>query len=339
MKKHDYAIFIGRFQPIHSGHIKIIEEGLKLANKVLILVGSYEEPRSIKNPFTYNERKTLIVNALAPTIMKNIIIKPIYDFLYDEDNWIKHVNEVILNKIKNHKAVMIGYEKDDSSYYLKKFPQYGFLSIRTDINISSTTIRKKMFLKQFDMCTEYNKLPKIKNKLTKLLSFDFFSDLQKEYEYINNYKEQWKCSPYPPIFVTGDSIVLHRGKILLIKRKNIPGIGLWALPGGFIEKDEYIHDGIKRELIEETSIDQQLINNTLRSIHVYDKPSRSLRGRIITHVGIFYLDSEINNNKEIGIKAGDDAIQVKWWPLENLTRNMMFNDHLHIIENIIKNHL
>jgi nicotinamide-nucleotide adenylyltransferase len=58
------ALFVGRFQPLHMGHLKVIKWILKKYRKVFIIVGSSQESRTEDNPFTFEERKEMIENTL-----------------------------------------------------------------------------------------------------------------------------------------------------------------------------------------------------------------------------------------------------------------------------------
>ena len=51
-KKYDTLVFIGRFQPVHNAHLEIIRRATTLARQVVIIVGSANQPRTYKNPFT-----------------------------------------------------------------------------------------------------------------------------------------------------------------------------------------------------------------------------------------------------------------------------------------------
>lgn len=59
------ALFIGRFQPIHKGHLKIIKDILEELDEVVIGMGSAQEDYTLKNPFTANERRDMIAAALG----------------------------------------------------------------------------------------------------------------------------------------------------------------------------------------------------------------------------------------------------------------------------------
>ena len=50
------AIYVGRFQPVHMGHVKVIEWGLRRFDELVIVVGSAQDSFSIRNPFTASER-------------------------------------------------------------------------------------------------------------------------------------------------------------------------------------------------------------------------------------------------------------------------------------------
>ena len=59
------ALFVGRFQPVHLGHLKVIKEMLDEYDEVVIGMGSAQEDYTLKNPFTANERADMIRVALA----------------------------------------------------------------------------------------------------------------------------------------------------------------------------------------------------------------------------------------------------------------------------------
>lgn len=86
-------------------------------------------------------------------------------------------------------------------------------------------------------------------------------------------------------------------QVLLIKRKNHPCIGAWALPGGFAEMEESLEESAKRELLEETGVE----GIDVMQLHTWGDPDRDPRGRIITVSYLAYLEEEVE------VKAGDDA--------------------------------
>jgi nicotinamide-nucleotide adenylyltransferase len=83
------ALFVGRFQPMHIGHLDAIEWILERYRKIIIVIGSSQESRTEENPFTFEERKEIIENTL-----KNEGIKEDrYDIIgipdvYDDKTWV-----------------------------------------------------------------------------------------------------------------------------------------------------------------------------------------------------------------------------------------------------------
>lgn len=125
------------------------------------------------------------------------------------------------------------------------------------------------------------------------------------------------------IAVTVDAVIFYRKsgllKILLIQRKNDPFKGQWALPGGFLEEDETMEEGAKRELEEETGLKIE----KLQQVAAFGTPGRDPRGRTISIAFVGLIDAEPK------IKASDDALDVKWFDLNDLP-NLAF-DHSEII--------
>lgn len=126
------------------------------------------------------------------------------------------------------------------------------------------------------------------------------------------------------IKLTVDAVVFFKSKakqkVLLIKRKNDPFIGKWALPGGFLEDDETLEQGAKRELEEETGIK---IDN-LKQVGIFADPGRDPRGRVIS-----IAFTEIIYNK-VSVKGNDDATDAKWFDINDLPKVAF--DHLEMIK-------
>ena len=96
-------------------------------------------------------------------------------------------------------------------------------------------------------------------------------------------------------------------KVLLVKRKNHPSIGQWAIPGGFVDYKEDIFKAAKRELEEETSIKD--INPV--QLRTYGEPGRDPRTRIITTLYVALVPED-----SICPKAGDDAAEAALFETE-----------------------
>lgn len=344
MKKYDVAVYIGRFQPYHKGHQYIIEKASEIAKNIIVLIGSVNKPRTIKDPFTFDERCSFIPKEVnGVTVFK----RPIKDFLYNDSDWIMGVQSTVNNTMfddfeepidpNDAKITIIGFDKDDSTYYLKMFPQWDYTGVDKYINLNATALREEYFLENEGFL--YGSINSVNDFLTQFKQTENFTILKEEYKFIEEYKAKSKFVgfSYPPIFVTADTVVICKGHILLVKRKSVPGKGLWALPGGFIKENELIRNAAIRELREETRIkvDKGQLFNSIRGEKVFDAPSRSLRGRTITHA--FFIHLNMYNTKGLinglpEIKGSDDAEVAKWFPLIDFfeMEDKMFEDHWHI---------
>lgn len=127
---------------------------------------------------------------------------------------------------------------------------------------------------------------------------------------------------YERPMVTSDCAVVNtRGELLLVRRGGEPFKGCWALPGGFMEMNESIEQCAVRELEEETGL--KVAESDLHLIGVYSAPGRDPRGRTVTAA---YATTLADDRQA---QAGDDAAEVRWWPL-NALPPMAF-DHAQIV--------
>lgn len=98
-----------------------------------------------------------------------------------------------------------------------------------------------------------------------------------------------------------------RLKILLIRRGGFPYKGSWAMPGGFCRKGEDVIDSARRELCEETGIDDAYV----KLVGVYGEPDRDPRGWVISSTYMALM-----NGRACRLKAGDDAQDARWFTVE-----------------------
>lgn len=332
-KKYDLCVYIGRFQPIHNGHISVMQKANEIAKKTLVLVGSANASPSPKNPFTYEDREHMIKVA-----RQGVIVEPLDDYTYEENQWLTDVQEVVnVHMKKGDKVCLIGHSKDESSYYLKHFPQWDFVDVEYHEVIDATHIRQLYY---------QNKFAFIKGAVPEstLSYLQRFADTAKyhrmcdEYEYNENYKKSWAGSPFPPTFNTVDAVVIQSGHILLVQRKYAPGKDLFALPGGFIDPTESQEDAVIRELREETKIKVPVpvLRGSIVKEKTFSDPKRSERGRTFTQAYLIQLD---DNQALPKVKGSDDAKHAEFVPLSQFydMAEDMFEDHYHIVRKLLDN--
>lgn len=342
-KKYNISVIIGRFQPVHKAHLDIIKQSLLISNNLIIIIGSDNQPRTPKNPFTSYEREQMIINSLPEEIYSRIIFSRMEDSIYNTQEWVRNVQDIVLtesiqnvpNWIDDSSTVLIGHHKDTSSFYLDMFPQWESIEIPLIDDLHSTDIRE-IYFNPNNNGTIGNLPEGVKTFLREFEQTDEFQTLREEWECIESYKESWKAAPYPPTFVTTDAVVIQSGHILLVKRRASPGKGLYALPGGFLDQNESMEDGMIRELREETKIKvpEKVLRGSIKKSRVFDAPQRSLRGRTITNAFLIELPASTPLPK---VKGSDDAEKAMWIPLNDFYKmqDRLFEDHFHIILKMI----
>lgn len=150
----DLCVFVGRFQPPHEGHFSVIREALRRAGRLLVLVGSANEPRSVRNPFTAEERISLITVSLPPDQRGRVAVMPLEDSDYNLDAWIESVQRSVAEAWhdefgaegdRDPAVSLIGHSKDASSYYLKLFPDWAAIEVPHALGLDATAIRGQLF--------------------------------------------------------------------------------------------------------------------------------------------------------------------------------------------------
>ena len=334
--KRDALVFIGRFQPFHNGHKAVIESALEQAKEVVVVVGSSFAARNIRNPFTFEERKAMIESTFQTDRVK---VVPVSDYPYDDNKWINAIQKIVDETIPHAQDVgLIGHSKDSTSYYLEIFPRWkNHVEVEDVGGINATDIRKMMFDVNFETAEKIKALmpERAHNRMCGFIMHNARTNgpwdvLTQEYQMVKKYKEAWKAAPFPPTFMTVDAVVVQSGHILLVKRGDMPGKGLWALPGGFLEQTETMLDGCIRELKEETKIKVPVpvLKGSIKESKTFDAPNRSSRGRTITQA--FFIDLGVGELPKV--KGSDDAEKAFWVPFNEVKQEKMFEDHAHIID-------
>jgi len=341
-KIYDIGVVIGRFQPVHNSHIKIFLMALEQSHKLKIIIGSANEPRTIKNPFTFKERAEMIMYSLydagVDDVANRVSIVPIENSAYNNQEWASNVHDIVDNFAgkKDARIGLFGHMKDASSFYLDMFPKWNFEEVGNIDGLHSTSIRDFLFNKFCDRVFQSHNVPgAVKEFLGLFIKTPAFDILVDEYRFIREYKMGWETAPYTPTFVTADALVIQSGHVLLVTRRASPGKGLWAMPGGFVNPKEYIEVAMLRELKEETKlkVPAPVLRGNIVDTRVFDKPDRSLRGRTITHV--YKID--LGTGELPKVKGGDDAVKAMWVPLQEVlkSKHRFFEDHHDIIKSMM----
>lgn len=360
---HDLGVFVGRFQPVHDGHLFCIREGLKHARYLMIVIGSAENARRPDFlPFTAHERQEMITLALTPEERERVIFKHSVD-LGNNTLWVEQVQGLAEEAAKevgltDPRITLVGHAKDNTSHYLKLFHMWNSVAVPAHSELSATQIRHIYFDRNREAVENWLKtngkymMPvEVVSWLQRFMKNDTYQLLADEWATALDTRASWDKAPYPPTFITLDGCIFQAGHVLLVERRAMPGKGQWALPGGFLDQHEYLLDGCIREIREETKlkVPESVLRGSLVHTQVFDAPYRSMRGRTVTHCFGFHLqpkppvriegeskeDYAVRVREALAlpkVKGSDDAAKAKWWPLHKVRRDMMFEDHYLIIQ-------
>lgn len=363
---YDFLVVIGRLNPIHNGHIFLFKEALNKSDNLIILLGSAECARSPYDIFTYEERKFMLeesfkedseISELLKTKKVHIIGIPDYP---SDDKWVACVQAEVDDIVyqfedpESKKIGLLGFEKDDkTASYLKKFPQWSRVHIESQYStINATQIRDAYLQQLWHLPAPYHAPAAVARFMERFAHTDMFKWVLAEAESNRNYDPRAFDND---LVGCADAVVIQSGHILLGRRKNHPGKGLLALPGGHVHNKTHGKNKVEtfktasiRELKEETNISDQYgeippgkLESFITAEKFCDNPNRSLRARVISMAYLYRLpDGPLYH-----VKGGDDMEaldpneeSVKWYSLakiEELQREM-FEDHFLIISDLLK---
>jgi bifunctional NMN adenylyltransferase/nudix hydrolase len=309
------GIFIGRFQPVHEGHVHALGVAASQVQKLYILVGSANQCRSIRNPWTFEERKQMLQLKLHAQRITNYEIIPLNDYRYSDTQWMSDVRATI-EHYDMGTPTLFGHMKEGNDY-LKWFPELKFKSIEAQYSINATEIRNRMFAENDPFMPE---------------------TVRGDRAFYDKEKDLFAGYPFPETlnFNCSDAILECQGHILLIQRKFSPGKGAWALPGGFRNQRETFLDCAIRELMEETNVrvPEKVLRGSIVKTELFDDPSRSFG--IPRNTMAVYMRISPNPDWSLPRANGaDDAALCKWVPLTDALNNIeMYDDHKDIVSKV-----
>jgi nicotinamide-nucleotide adenylyltransferase len=133
-------LYIGRFQPFHNGHLKLIKKIIDEYDEIIIGIGSSQYGYDKNNPFTVEERRLMIEKTLKENKIDNFVIFEISD-IHDYPRWVSHVESII----PKFDAVIT-----NNPLTIELFKKKGYKIIKTKLFnrklYSGKEIRKKILL-------------------------------------------------------------------------------------------------------------------------------------------------------------------------------------------------
>ncbi|MBU6160474.1 MAG: NUDIX domain-containing protein [Myxococcales bacterium] len=362
------GIVIGRFQPVHHGHmLDVLTPAYRESDHLLILLGSANRAPSPRNPFDPATRYRLIQEALVDagypeavtSSPSKVQFRELDDFSYSDSLWVAQVQRLVteyqdalrIAYQRDVDVVIYATDKDSSTYYIRMFPQWGLRlgePNRVD-HYSASVVRNSLF--SGTSAWETLVPDRVAAFLREWIESPEGQWNRKEHEFYEKYRQPYddfrKQVGHGYIANTCDAVVWHKGRILLVKRAFHPGKGLWALPGGYLNENELPLDGAMRECREETRF--RLRPSWCFAERVYANPGRSLKGRTITHGFGFRVPDVVDleeGSAELtaalqAIRGDSDASGAAWVPIHDIVsrpefRRGMFEDHWDIVNDMLK---
>jgi len=322
-KKFDLLVFVGRFSPFHAQHKRVVDIALSKAENVLLLIGSAGNARTIRNPFSYEERKRMIEDvyfdedfgSTGALKYPRLHIRPVYDRTYNDTAWIAQVQDIVkeaILKIANPsgfnavgiadlKIGLIGASKDHTSYYLKLFPNWDSVDVPITQEMNATDIRNMIFDENYNETC----LPDAVHDF--IFGIDAndgfvhtpeFQRLKDERVFVQNYKKQWEVRK--PLDVAALTEAVKVGNQELVKQLVDDAAGP-PYPSKMVTVDSVVEQSGHVLLVRRGAapgkglwalpgghleMDETLLNGALRELREETKlkvPLPVLKGSIVNH--------------------------------------------------------
>lgn len=326
MTERSLAVCIARLQPLQQRHAEALRVLRARHAQVLLVLGGVTQPPSAINPWTLDERRAMLDIVLGADA---VCVLPVADCWYDDARWAAAVTKAVTAVSARpgspvDDVVVYGLEREGAARYASLFPAWQAREVEGP-PFDAMLHERLLGGAPVDVC---DAVPApLRTWLADSLDAPLRRELRDEFRFVQRYRDDWSAAPYTPVFVTVDALVTHADHVLVIRRARRPGAGLLALPGGFIDVDEFLRDSALRELREETGL--VLSHADCRGVTVFDHPRRSLRGRIVTHLHRYELPS---TQPAPAVTGGDDAADACWLPLGEARPERFFEDHYAMLQ-------
>ena len=217
-------------------------------------------------------------------------VLPLRDDPYDETAWIARANAQVAKSTSsvNDERIAIIANAKNASRRASAFPRWQLIDITPASTLPSSELRRCFYANErcADIVLKANVPEPSLQRYAAFRMTDSYQKALDEFQHIETYPRFLEKRALSAHFrLTADAVVSHSGACAcLVKRSGQPGLGLWALPGGFVPQNETLREAAIRELQEETRLAVPLADllENVRGEKVFDYPRRSLRGRTIT---------------------------------------------------------
>lgn len=344
----EIAVLIGHFAPVDRRHAEALRIALANWRQVVVVITSAFQAPSPRNPFTWQQRADMIRLCLASEENERLSFVPARDH-HRDDRWAEEVARSVYRQAPGateKQFTVVDPAFDDPGDYRfdcpRAFPRWGHqpmpLARSGTTELASATIRSVLLSVERDaraaaLAFLEGAVPAaVRHYLSAWWESPIRERLAQENEWVREYRKRWPAEQA----MTVDVVVICSNHVLLIERGEGAGAGLFAVPGGFLEKDERFYDGAKRELREETGLGYvgDGLDVAFVGAEVFDRPDRSMRARIVTVAHLFDLKSTPLPD----VQGRDDARHALWMPVADLMdiEERFFEDHFQILDHFLR---
>ncbi|EYB66898.1 bifunctional nicotinamide mononucleotide adenylyltransferase/ADP-ribose pyrophosphatase [Deinococcus phoenicis] len=228
------AVFVGRFEPPHQAHVATVLHALDHAPRVLVLLGSANLARSVRNPFSAPERAAMFGAALRGAGVRRgrVVFRPLPD-RFDADLWAADVRRVAGEVFGEGAPIALaGFEKDASSAYLRWFPGWDRLPTPERPGLNATDLRAAFLTGR----SLPDGVPEaVRAFLARFARTPAFARLGAEWAAVEAARARLPSGAH-----LHEERWLHvqGGRVWLQTRQEAIGRGLWALPGQVLPPGE-----------------------------------------------------------------------------------------------------
>lgn len=348
---YDIGLFIGRLCPPTEAHIEGIRATLSRSLKGLLLLGSADCARSPRVPFTVAERSAMIRGALTADENERLEIVGLPDS-FNNQSWKSDVRAKVreaglrAGHGKTASVAVFGHTKDDTSHYLRMFhpwesvelPNYG------DNLSASDVVRRLLGFGEHAFDAARERVPdSVRDFLSAFEGSPDHAWLIAEAEWYRAQKARAEAAGYshlPPI-VTSEAVVTQSGHFLMCEILGRPGNGLLTLPGTTLRGrsfrdaciDTLVGDfGLMAAPTRPAEMTRRTVEGRIRGRHLFDHPSRSERGHVISEVSLLEF---VDGDTLPSIGRGTSLLRPQWMAFEDIDPARVFEDRYHVIKRMV----
>lgn len=330
------AACVGHFVLPDEVQLELLRSALSRAERVRVFITRAWQAASARQPFGWRERADMLAASLDNARLSRIDFEPVREH-WDAKRTLRAVQAGLAPHHPAGTPVLCLWSGPEPEPEDRPrgwaFEELGDTDARSEPRLDALYAAHEPEAAWRGMEDEL--APGTRERVRAWLDTPELARLREEWRLIDREKKVWAAVPYPVTLVTVDAVVRSGGYVLLVERGRSPGRGLWALPGGFLERGDTVLQSALRELVEETGLplSERAMRERLRSVKVFDHPERSQRGRVVTHAHFF----DLGEDSPPPVRGGDDAAAARWLPVAQLAdmETRLHDDHFHVLDEFL----